>query len=445
MPFTADIPASPYADLTPPLTAVQALAESNRCLFCYDAACVRACPTGIDIPAFIRSIATGNLRGAARTILSENIMGGTCGRVCPTETLCEQACVRNTAEERPVAIGRLQRHATDRLLDTATTHPFARAEATGKRVAVVGAGPAGLSCAHRLAMLGHAVTVFEAKPKAGGLNEYGLAPYKMADDFAQREVAFILGIGGIAVEHGRRLGADLSLEDLQKDFDAVFLGVGLGGNNRLGIPGEDRPGVEDATAFIERVRQATPQAPAMAPLAMMGRRVVVIGGGNTAVDAAIQAKRLGAEAVTLAYRRGRGQMGATPWEQELAQTNGVVLVTFAGPVSIGDDGVTFERTRLEDGRLAGTGETFVLAADMVLKAVGQTLDRAALAGVTLAGNKIAVDEGYRTTLAKVFAGGDCVASGEDLTVQSVQDGKLAALSIHRHLSAAGQTAVLQTA
>ncbi|SMH29174.1 NAD(P)-dependent oxidoreductase [Azospirillum agricola] len=430
-PPTADRPASPYADLTPPLTAVQALAEANRCLFCYDAACVRACPTGIDIPAFIRSIATGNLKGAARTILSENIMGGTCGRVCPTETLCEQACVRNTAEERPVAIGRLQRHATDRLLATAAAHPFARADSTGKRVAVVGAGPAGLSCAHRLATLGHAVTVFEAKPKAGGLNEYGLAPYKMADDFAQREVAFILGIGGITVERGRRLGADLSLEELRAGFDAVFLGVGLGGNNRLNIPGEERAGVEDATAFIERVRQAPPQAPPA-----VGRRVVVIGGGNTAVDAAIQAKRLGAEEVTLVYRRGRGQMGATAWEQELAQTNGVALRTFAAPAAIGEDGVTFERTRLEEGRLAGIGETFTIAADMVLKAVGQTLARESLAGLEIAGGKIAVDPEYRTTLAGVFAGGDCVATGEDLTVQSVQDGKLAALAIHRHLSAA---------
>jgi len=428
--LTADRPPSPYADLTPPLTAVQAQAEANRCLFCYDAACVRACPTGIDIPAFIRSIATGNLKGAAMTILSENIMGGTCGRVCPTETLCEQACVRNTAEERPVAIGRLQRHATDRLLSTATVHPFTRAAPTGKRVAVVGAGPAGLSCAHRLATLGHAVTVFEARAKAGGLNEYGLAPYKMADDFAQREVAFILGVGGIAVEHGRRLGADLSLEFLQAEFDAVFLGIGLGGNNRLGIPGEERAGVEDATAFIERVRQAAPEAPVP-----VGRRVVVIGGGNTAVDAAIQARRLGAEEVTLVYRRGRGQMGATPWEQELAQTNGVVLTTFAAPRGIDAAGITFERTRLEDGRLAGTGETFTLPADLILKAVGQTLVRGALGGLAVSGGKIAVDESHRTTLTRVFAGGDCVSSGEDLTVQSVQDGKLAALAIHRHLSA----------
>lgn len=430
MTLNADIPASPYADLTPPLTAVQALAESNRCLFCYDAACVRACPTGIDIPSFIRSIATGNLKGAATTILSENIMGGTCARVCPTETLCEQACVRNTAEERPVAIGRLQRHATDALFARKGPHPFARAASTGKRVAVVGAGPAGLSCAHRLATLGHEVTVYEAKPKSGGLNEYGLAPYKMADDFAQREVAFILEVGGITVEHGCRLGGDLSLEALRAEFDAVFLGVGLGGNNRLNIPGEERDGVENATAFIERVRQATPDAPVA-----VGRSVVVIGGGNTAVDAAIQAKRLGAEDVTLVYRRGRGQMGATAWEQELAQTNGVVLKTFAAPVAIDATGITLERTRLDDGKLVMTGERYSLPADMVLKAVGQTLAREALDGLALSGGKIVVDDDHRTSLDGVYAGGDCVASGEDLTVQSVQDGKRAALAIHRHLTA----------
>lgn len=426
----ADRPPSPYADLTPAMTPVQALAESNRCLFCYDAPCIKACPTGIDIPAFIRSIATGNLKGAATTILSENIMGGTCGRVCPTETLCEQACVRNRAEDRPVAIGRLQRHATDRLIDGEPAHPFPRAAATGKRVAVVGAGPAGLSCAHRLATLGHEVTVFEAKAKSGGLNEYGLAPYKMADDFARREVAFILGVGGITVEHGRKLGADLSLDGLRAGYDAVFLGLGLGSNNRLGIPGEERPGVEDATAFIERVRQAPPgQPPAV------GSKVVVIGGGNTAIDAAIQAKRLGSEDVTLVYRRGRAQMGATAWEQELALTEGVVLKTFAAPSAIGETAITFERTRLTDGKLTATGETFTLQADMVLKAVGQKLSADALDGLQVAGGKIAIDPSYRTTLAKVWAGGDCVATGEDLTVQSVQDGKLAALAIHSHLTA----------
>lgn len=232
------------------------------------------------------------------------------------------------------------------------------------------------------------------------------------------------------MEHGRKLGVDLSLDSLRADFDAVFLGVGLGSNNRLGIPGEERAGVEDATAFIERVRQAPPgQPPAV------GRSVVVIGGGNTAVDAAIQAKRLGAEDVTLVYRRGRAQMGATAWEQELAQTEGVVLKTFAAPKEIGETTITFERTRLSDGKLTGTGETFTLQADMVLKAVGQKLSADALSGLEVSGGKIAIDGAYRTTLPEVWAGGDCVATGEDLTVQSVQDGKLAALAIHSHLTA----------
>jgi glutamate synthase (NADPH/NADH) small chain len=428
-----DSPCSVYQDLVPPLTPVQAMAESNRCLFCYDAACVRACPTGIDIPAFIRGIVTGNLAGAAATILSENIMGGTCARVCPTETLCEQACVRNAAEARPVAIGRLQRYAVDPLIASGR-QPFSRAAATGKRVAVVGAGPAGLSCAHRLAWLGHAVTVFEAKPKSGGLNEYGLAAYKMADDFASREVDFVLGVGGITVEHGRRLGRDLSLETLRQDYDAVFLGLGLSDSNRMGIPGEELFGVEDAIYFIEQVRQASPARPPR-----VTGRVVVIGGGNTAIDAAVQAKRLGADEVTLVYRRGRAQMRATAWEQELAQINGVVIKTYAEPRRIDGDGhaeaIVFMRTRLEDGRIVPEGSTFSLPADLILKAVGQKLAAADLAGLRLENGKIAIDGAYRTGLDGVFAGGDCVASGEDLTVQSVQDGKLAAQSIHSYLTA----------
>jgi glutamate synthase (NADPH/NADH) small chain len=429
--------AAAFEDVKPPLDARQALVESSRCYFCYDAPCIEACPTGIDIPGFIRGIATGNLKGAATAILDENIMGGMCARVCPTEILCEQACVRNHAEGKPVRIGALQRHATDWLLDEGL-QPFSRAPATGKRVAVVGGGPAGLACAHRLALLGHAVTIFEARDKLGGLNEYGIAAYKTPGGFAQREVAFILSIGGIAAEPGKALGRELSLAGLRRDFDAVFLAIGLGGVNALQLAGETMAGIEDAVAYIARLRQSRDlsQLP-------VGRRVVVIGGGNTAIDIAVQSKRLGAEDVTIVYRRGPGQMGATPHEQEFAQTNGVRIRHWARPVRLVASGgalaaVDLERTRVDSGgRLVGTGESFTLPADMLFKAIGQSLlPLPAAAGsaelLEMAGGRIAVDAERRTSLPGVFAGGDCVA-GLDLTVQGVQDGKLAAHAIDRYL------------
>ncbi len=244
-----------FSDIKPPLDKKRAVVDSARCFFCHDAPCVEACPTGIDIPNFIRMISTDNVKGAAIEILQENIFGGMCARVCPTEVLCERACVRNTSEDRPVDIGLLQRYAVDQLVETGQ-QPFQRAAATGRRVAVVGAGPAGLSCAHRLAMLGHDVTVFEARENAGGLNEYGIAAYKTVDGFAQREVDFILSIGGIAVKTGKRLGKDIKLEDLAQDFDAVFLGIGLGGINALDLPGENElAGVLDAVGYIAELRQ----------------------------------------------------------------------------------------------------------------------------------------------------------------------------------------------
>ena len=422
-----------FADLAPPLGPTQAVTEAARCLYCYDAPCIKACPTGIDIPTFIHQIRSGNLKGSAHTILEANIMGGTCGRACPTEVLCEEACVMNAKGEEPIHIGALQRHAVEARMAMGGDHPFMRAAPSGKRVAVVGAGPAGLSFAHRAAMLGHAVTVFEAKPKPGGLNEYGLAAYKMANDFAQREVDFLLGIGGIKIEYGKALGRDITLDGLRKDHDAVFLGLGIGAVNDLSIPGHDLKGVEDAITFIEALRQAKDKATVKA-----GKNVVVIGGGNTAIDAAVQAKRLGAQNVTLAYRRGESEMSATAWEQDLARTNDVTVKLWSQPLRFEGNGmvaaVVFEKTAMIDGKFSGTGETFAVPADLVLKAIGQKL--APLAGIALEGGKIKVDADFQTSLPGIFAGGDCIDTGEDLTVQSVEDGKRAAIAADHYLRGA---------
>jgi glutamate synthase (NADPH/NADH) small chain len=433
--LTADQIEANFADLAPLLEPHQAKTEADRCLYCFDAPCIEACPTSIDVPTFIHQIRSGNLKGSAETILSANIFGGACGRACPTEVLCENACVMNKRGEEPIRIGALQRYAVETLIDQGGPHPFARAAPTGKRLAVVGAGPAGLSFAHRAALLGHTVTVFEARPKSGGLNEYGLAAYKMGGDFAAREAAFVLDVGGVTVEHGKALGRDLSLAELREGFDAVFLGVGLGGSRRLGVLGEELEGVYDALDFIAALRQA--KVKSALPI---GRSVVVIGGGNTAVDAAIQAKRLGAERVVLAYRRGEAEMSATAWERDLARLNGVEVRLWAAPVAIQGQAsvraVSFGETRLEGGKLELTGEGFEIEADMVLKAIGQTLRAEALDGLAVTGGKIDIDGAYRTSLPGVFAGGDCVATGEDLTVRSVEDGKQAAIACDQWLKGA---------
>ncbi len=424
-----------FADAYPPLTPVQARIESERCYYCFDAPCVAACPTGIDIPSFIRRISEDNLRGAAHAILEENIFGGMCARVCPTEVLCEQACVRNTNEDKPVEIGSLQRHATDHLM----THPgaplFTRAPASGKRIAVIGAGPAGLSCAHRLAMLGHDVIVFDARPKPGGLNEYGIAAYKTPDDFAQKEVAWLLAIGGIELRHEQTLGRDLSLAALRDEYDAVFLAVGLAGVNALGQDGEDLRGVENAVEFIARLRQADDLSEVP-----VGRHVVVLGGGMTAIDAAVQSKKLGAEQVTIVYRRGQDRMPASPHEQDWAQRNGVLIRTWGVLQALHSANgrlawATFAEVAERDGALVETGETWTLEADMLFKAIGQTFDARSAPGIELQGGRVKTDADGRTSLPGVWAGGDCRFGGRDLTVEAVQHGKLAALSIDRALRA----------
>ncbi|MGE0284141.1 MAG: NAD(P)-dependent oxidoreductase, partial [Rhizobiaceae bacterium] len=314
-----------FSDLHPPLDHHEALVEADRCYFCYDAPCMNACPTSIDIPMFIRQIATGNPLGSAKTIFDQNILGGMCARVCPTETLCEEVCVREIAEGKPVQIGRLQRYSTDVAMSQ-NKQFYERAQKTGKKVAVVGAGPAGLAAAHRLARYGHDVTIFEARPKSGGLNEYGIAAYKSVDNFAQAEVDYVTAIGGIEIKHGKALGSAVHLSDLTNDYDAVFLGMGMAGVNALRADGEDAKGVRDAVDFIAELRQAKDLAKLP-----VGRRVVVIGGGMTAVDAAVQSKLLGAEEVTIAYRRGQDEMNASEFEQDLATANGVMIRHWVQP------------------------------------------------------------------------------------------------------------------
>jgi glutamate synthase (NADPH/NADH) small chain len=431
--------ASNFGDLHPRLDRHEALVAADRCYFCYDAPCMTACPTTIDVPLFIRQISTGNPLGSAKTIFDQNILGGMCARVCPTETLCEQACVRNTAEDRPVEIGKLQRYATDIAMETGRQF-YSRAAASGRTVAVVGAGPAGLAAAHRLAMHGHSVVILDGREKAGGLNEYGIATYKAVDDFAQREVDYITAIGGIAIRNGQMLGRDFSLSDLTADYDAVFLGMGLTGVNGLGIEGEDLAGVEDAVDFIAALRQATDKG-----AVPIGRRVVVLGGGMTAIDAAIQAKLLGAEEVTICYRRGKENMNASGYEQDLATANGVIIRHWLAPKSIlGKDGqvagIEVEYTAMRDGQLIGTGETGVIAADQIMKAIGQSFSASGLGALQFAKGKITVDLEGRTSVERVWAGGDCVGLGEDLTVSAVAQGRDAAESITKAFAAALQPA-----
>src|SRR5690606_19827408 len=398
----------------------EARVAADRCYFCHDAPCMTACPTTIDIPLFIRQIATGTPEASAKTIFSQNILGGMCARVCPTEQLCEEVCVREVAEGKPVEIGRLQRYATDSLMEKGV-HPFTRGKPTGKRVAVVGAGPAGLAAAHRLAMKGHDVVIYDARPKAGGLNEYGIASYKAPDGFAQAEVDWLMKIGGIAVEKGKALGQGLTLDGLKAGHDAVVLAIGLRGVNALRAEGEGLANVVDAVDFIADLRQAEDKS-----RLAVGRDVVVIGGGMTAVDAAVQSRLLGAENVTIVYRRDQSQMSASADEQDHATSVGVRIIHNAAPVRVIGSGraeeieVAYTESTPEGLKLKA--ETFRLRADQVMKAIGQTL-LGAPEGLRVEGGKIAVTGAGRTSVPGVWAAGDCAAGGEDLTVTAVAEGR----------------------
>ena len=422
-----------FGDLHPPLNPHEAQVEADRCYFCYDAPCMNACPTEIDIPLFIRQISTGNALGSAKTIFDQNILGGMCARVCPTETLCEEVCVRETAEGKPVKIGELQRFATDIAMKKNATF-YVRAPETGKKVAVIGAGPSGLACAHRLATHGHDVTILEAREKSGGLNEYGIAAYKSVDGFAAREVEYVLSIGGITIKHDQKLGENCRLDELANEYDAVFIAAGLGGANPL-LENSD---VDDAIDFISDLRQADD----LSKLAI-GRHIVVIGGGMTAIDAAIQAKLLGAEEVTLCYRRGKEAMNASEFEQDLATSKGVAIRHWLQPGKLVTEGgkltaIEMEYTANGGGKLAGTGEMVTLKADQVFSAIGQSFMPSIFDGSDyipeLDSGRIKTDDNGKTSLANVWAGGDCIAGGDDLTVSAVANGRDAAENIHQSMT-----------
>ncbi len=428
-----------FADINSALTSAEALYEANRCLYCYDAPCMHACPTHIDVPGFIKKIASGNLLGSARVIFDANPIGATCARVCPVEVLCEGACVEKTLLQKPIEIGRLQRYATDYAIEKGR-RIYEEVAPNGRSVGIVGSGPAGLSCAAYLARLGYNVTVYEKKPLAGGLDTYGMAEYKMSQKVSFDEVASIRRMGVVfktntKIVNGASTGSngldEITFTALADKYDALFLAVGLGETNRMNIPGEDLEGVYDALHFIEKVKSRKwKEVP-------LGEIVAVIGAGNTAIDAVTQAKRLGAKRVLLIYRRTEADAPAYDYELELAKKDGVEFIWQAAVVELLTEGKSTRVAGLRCERTDGSGEKFAIGCDMVIKAVGQQKMRSffeTVAGIeTDEKGRVIVNEQMQTSKPGVYAGGDCVNGGAE-AVDAAQMGKLAARAIHANLT-----------
>jgi dihydropyrimidine dehydrogenase (NAD+) subunit PreT len=432
-----------FADINPPLTPAQALEEGSRCLFCHDAPCIKACPTEIDVPQFIRQILTGNMRGSAKTILSANILGHSCARVCPTSVLCEGACVLNMEGKKPVEIGKLQRYAVDPVIANGT-QLFHAGASNGYRVALIGAGPASLSCAAELRKRGYETVIYDASPQPGGLDTYGIAAYKMRAQDVEKEVAMVRALG-VEIKNGISVGKDISLAQLERDFDAIFIGIGLGATDDLQIPGENLQGCCDALSFIEETKTRNFGDVKIA------KRIAVIGGGNTAIDVVTAARRLGAEEVYMVYRRGPEEMSAFDYEYELAKKDTVLFWWQAMPVRIIDDGngsvAGLECVRTERGQKDARGRAsfvpvpgseFQLEVGMVVKALGQkrkTDFLQQIAKLELTNGCVVVDTAtMRTGNPKYYAGGDCVNGGGEV-VDAVAHGKKAAAGIHQALEA----------
>lgn len=427
-----------FSDIHPPFeTKDAALVEANRCLFCYDAPCTKSCPTGINVPKFIKQITTDNIKGSAHTIFLSNIMGAGCSKVCPVEKLCEGACVYNLMEEEAIPIAKLQRYSTEKAMAN-KWQLFERKLSVGKKVAVVGAGPAGLSCAHVLSREGIDVTIYEKEAKGGGLMTYGIAAYKVTPQFCEDEVNYILGLGGIDIKYNQELGKNISLADLQKKYDAVYLGIGVGLARQLGIPGEELDGVEDAIKFIYNIRKSGYDK------VVVGDRVVVIGMGMTAIDAATQAKRLGAKEVTMVYRRTKEEMPCTQHELDIAMLDGCKITWLAAPKELkGIDGKVSQLIcsimQLGEPDAGGrrlpveTGEIFSLDVDMVIKAAGQMpfMELVNSHRLENKNGKISIDN-CATSIKGVFAGGDCVNGGREV-VDAVQAGKDGAKAILNYI------------
>jgi dihydropyrimidine dehydrogenase (NAD+) subunit PreT len=426
-----------FADIRPPFeNKTAAVVEANRCLFCYDAPCTKSCPTGINVPKFIKQISTDNLKGSAHTIFVSNIMAAGCSKVCPVEKLCEGACVYNLLEEEPIQIARLQQYSTIKALDE-NWQLFERKPSNGKKVAIIGAGPAGLSCAHVLTREGVDVTIYEKESKGGGLMTYGIAAYKVTPQFCEDEVNYITAIGGIEIKYNQELGKNLSLADLQKNYDAVYLGIGVGVARQLDIPGEELNGVVDAIKFIYDLRdKGYPAIP-------VGDKVAVIGMGMTAIDAATQAKRLGAKEVTMVYRRTQEEMPCTEYELNIAKLDGCEIIWLAAPKEVkGENGKVSQLVcsimKLGEPDISGrrspidTGETITLDVDMVIKAAGQVPFEELVKSnaINNKNGKVVIDNNCATNIKGVFAGGDAVNGGKEVVdaVQAGKDGAKAILS-----------------